>query len=123
VATEVELADIAVRARNMETDGGDALSFFHQDMAFHGAIVAAARNAPLAETHRQYNARLWRARFLSSRQIDRRENTLAEHARIVAALMARDATATATAMRAHLRSTIENIARVHTDGGTKMDGH
>lgn len=123
VATEKELSRIAALARDMEVDGGDALSFFHQDMAFHGAIVAAARNAPLAETHRQYNARLWRARFLSSRQIDRRENTLAEHDRIVTALMARDGAATANAMRAHLRSTIENIARVHADVRTKRDEH
>ena len=123
VATDPELAQIAGLARNMESDGGDALSFFHQDMEFHGAIVTAARNAPLAETHRQYNALLWRARFLSSHQIDRRENTLAEHYRIVTALMARDGAATANAMRAHLRSTIENIARVHADVRTKRDEH
>jgi DNA-binding GntR family transcriptional regulator len=122
VATDADLADIAARARRMETDSGDALTFFHQDMAFHGAIVAAARNAPLAETHRQYNARLWRARFLSSRQIDRRGNTLEEHARIVAALSARDAPTTARALRAHLRSTIDNIARLHLDPGDRTGG-
>jgi len=112
-ATADDLAHIAQRASQMEQTEAAPLDFFHLDMAFHGAIVAAARNAPLAETHRQYNARLWRARFLSSRQIDRRENTLAEHARIVAALLARDAAATSAALRAHLRSTIDNIARVH----------
>lgn len=122
VATDADLADIGAAASRMETDPADALAFFHMDMAFHGAIVAAARNAPLAETHRHYNARLWRARFLSSRQIDRRENTLAEHARIVTALTARDGGATAQALRAHLRSTIENIARVHVDRGPRDAG-
>jgi len=123
VATNAELAHIAKLSHKMEIDSGDALDFFHQDMAFHGAIVNAGHNEPLAETHRQYNARLWRARFLSSRQIDRRGNTLAEHARIVTALMARDGAATANAMRAHLRSTIENIARVHADGRANKDGY
>lgn len=111
VATDAELATIRELAERMEAGDVEPLAFFHLDMDFHGAIVAAARNAPLAETHRQYNARLWRARFLSSRQIDRRDNTLAEHGRIVAALMARDGAATGQALRAHLRSTIENIAR------------
>lgn len=119
VAIDTELAEIIELARTMDNNRGDALSFFHQDMAFHSAIVAAARNKPLAETHRQYNARLWRARFLSSRQIDRRENTLSEHDQIVTALVERDAMATADAMRAHLDSTIENIVRIHSDAQAK----
>lgn len=88
------------------------MEFFHIDMAFHGAIVAAAQNTPLMITHKQYNARLWRARFLSSRQTDRRDNTLAEHDSIETALHARDATATATALRAHLQSTVANLSNI-----------
>ena len=116
VATDEELAAIRDLAERMEAGAGAPLAFFHLDMALHTAIVAATRNAPLAETHRQYNARLWRARFMSSRQIDRRDNTLAEHGRIVAALMARDAAATSAALRDHLRSTIDNITRLHGEG-------
>ncbi len=67
---------------------------------------------PLIETHRQYNARLWRARFLSSQQVDRRGNTLAQHAQIITALSERDANATRRALREHLQSTIANIARI-----------
>ncbi|MCE2523533.1 MAG: GntR family transcriptional regulator [Rhodobacteraceae bacterium] len=88
------------------------LEFFRLDMEFHGAIVTAARNAPLGQTHRQYNARLWRARFMSSRQSDRRANTLAEHCAIVEALSARDSRRTANALRNHLKSTIRNISRI-----------
>lgn len=122
MATDEDLAIIADHARRMDAEGGDPLEFFNKDMAFHSAIVAAARNAPLAETHRQYNARLWRARFMSSRQIDRRANTQAEHARIVNALLARDAATTSQALRAHLRSTIENIARLQAAEDSTRDG-
>ncbi len=41
-------------------DGDDRLSAFRTDMDFHCAIVAAAKNPQLVETHAGYNARLWR---------------------------------------------------------------
>lgn len=116
-AGEAELEAIAALAAQMADGPDDPLDFFHLDMAFHRAIVEAAHNGPLADTHRQFNARLWRARFLSSRQQDRRANTLAEHGRIVAALGARDPAATSDALRAHLRSAIENVARIRKAAG------
>jgi len=122
-ASAAELAAIAEMSAQMETGPDDPLAFFHLDMAFHCAIVAAAHNAPLAETHRQYNARLWRARFLSSRQVDRRANTLSEHGRIVAALGARDAVQTSAALRDHLRSAVDNVARIRkAEGARKSKG-
>ncbi len=90
------------------------LEFFDLDMQFHRKIVKAARNEPLADTHRQYNARLWRARFLSSRQTERRDNTLAEHRTISEALADRNAALTATCLRRHLESTIRNINHLQT---------
>lgn len=100
--------DLAEKSKDL-----DSLTFFQLDMQFHAAIVEASRNEPLIETHRQYNARLWRARFLSSQQVDRRDNTLAQHAQITAALIKRDAMATRRALREHLQSTNTNIARIH----------
>lgn len=114
-----ELAHIADLAARFADGPDDALACFHLDMAFHKAIVDAAHNAPLTETHRQFNARLWRARFLSSRQQDRRANTLAEHGRIVAALAARDPAATSSALRDHLRSAVENVARIRKAVGAR----
>lgn len=116
VALDSEIGAIVEMNRQMWQTPIDCppLEFFHIDMEFHAAIVAAAGNAPLARTHGQYNARLWRARFLSSRQTDRRDNTLAEHDSIVNALSARDATGIATALRAHLQSTVTNLSRIRT---------
>ena len=90
------------------------LDFFRLDMEFHAAIVSSSGNAPLGKTHQQYNARLWRARFLSSRQTDRRANTLEEHCAIFDALSGRNAQETSHALRNHFRSTISNISRIHS---------
>jgi len=117
VATDSEIAEIAKLGQEMakRSDQLEPLDFFQLNMAFHAAIVEASQNEPLIETHRQYNARLWRARFLSSRQVDRRDNTLAQHDDILDALKKRDATATRRALRDHLQSTITNIARIRED--------
>lgn len=120
-ATMAEIAEI-VRLGARMVEGSDKLKpleFFRLDMQFHAAIVEASRNEPLIETHRQYNARLWRARFLSSQQVDRRDNTLAQHAEITDALQKRDAKATRRALRDHLKSTIANIARIRSDQASK----
>lgn len=117
VATDEDIEAITALQRQMQAASPEvpALDFFHLDMAFHARIVEAARNVPLARTHKQYNARLWRARFMSSRQVDRRDNTLAEHAEIAEALSARDATRTARALRQHLQSTVRNLKRMKSE--------
>lgn len=121
-ATDADLARVAelndaMLALSWE---GDPLERFEIDMAFHAAIVEAARNRPLIETHRQYNARLWRARYLSAGLPRNRERTLAEHRSIVEAFCARDPQRTAQALRTHLRSALENLsavlARAKADG-------
>jgi DNA-binding GntR family transcriptional regulator len=103
-ATDAELAEISALNTQMVDApvDTDPLESFRVDMAFHCAIVKAARNPPLIETHRQYNARLWRARFISSRRRLGRDRESATHQDIVDALLARDQKATATALRKHL---------------------
>lgn len=87
----------------------EPLDFFRTDMEMHESIVRSSGNYALIETHRRYNARLWRARFISSRRSEGRDQTLSEHTAIITALTARDADKTATAMRVHLTSAISNI--------------
>ncbi len=113
-ATEAELERIDALHREMlaVSETSEPLAFFDLDMRFHRAIVEAARNAPLAETHSQYNARLFRARFISSRRRVNRDGTLAQHAAIVDALRSRDGTATAMILRHHLDATQVNVAEV-----------
>lgn len=117
MALDEEVDEILQLNDSMQRMPHDApsLEFFDLDMLFHEKIVRAARNEPLADTHRQYNARLWRARFLSSRQTDRRDNTLAEHQAISRALADRNAAMISMSLRRHLESTVQNINRLQAD--------
>lgn len=92
------------------SEGTDPLEFFRIDMAFHTAIVAATRNAPLIRTHKQYHIRLWRVRYHASSKRLKRKLTLDDHGNIVNALRNRDKALTSQILRAHLRRAITNIS-------------
>lgn len=94
----------------------DPIGFFDADMAFHHAIVAASGNLPLAKTHREYNGRLWRARFLTSRVQTDKERILREHEEIVSGLEARDTRWTSAVMDSHLRSANKKIDGILAQG-------
>lgn len=111
-ATEEDIARVVELQQEME-DGAGTLSpieSFQIDMKIHATIVKASGNAPLIDTHRRYNARLWRARFVSSQRRAGREQTFAEHRAIADALTKRDPAAITKALRAHLASAVTNIA-------------
>lgn len=113
--TDDELAEIEKMHEEMlvKAERAEALDFFSLDMAFHNAIVAATRNQPLIKTHAQYNSRLWRVRFVSSRRrVKKRSITLREHTNIVEGLRLRDKEQTSDALEKHLRDAITNIASV-----------
>ncbi len=80
----------------------DPLDAFEVDMSFHRAISEASHNAPLAETHGAYMARLWRSRFLSARAQHNRVRVLDQHAAILSALSERDAARIGTEIKRHL---------------------
>jgi DNA-binding GntR family transcriptional regulator len=110
------IADIEAQMREL-SDQPDALKFFECDMKFHRAIVEAAHNPRLYETHATYNARLWRARFISSRQRFNRERTLSEHRQILEAVLAREPQKASKALRKHLTTTYANIRQVFALAG------
>lgn len=116
-ATDAELAQIeSLQSQMIDLDGpDDGFQRFELDMAFHRAIVAAAHNPPLCETHNQYNTRLWRARFVSSQRKANRQQQMAKHQGIVEALQARDAPTASAALVDHLRNAIGNIEAARAD--------
>lgn len=122
-ATPEEIDAVEALCRRMieTSDRSPPLEFFETDMAFHGAIVRASRNPSLIETHRQYNARLWRARFISSRRRPNRKRTLDQHREIAAAVARRDAAASAAALREHLRTAVTNIDAALADRAARSD--
>ena len=111
-ATDKQLQAIAKLNQRMldKSEEMSSMDFFKTDMDFHASIIVASGNAALIDTHAKYNARLWRARFLSSRRKLGRSTTLQQHQDITDALQARDVKAAATAMRAHIETAIANLA-------------
>ena len=112
--TDEEFAEIeAMHQEMMDTsEDADSLDFFATDMAFHSAIVASTKNLSLIKTHSQYNSRLWRARYMSSRRRLNRPSSMKDHGEIVEGLRARDKGKTANAMRLHLRQAIIRISGI-----------
>lgn len=118
-ATDSETTRVnALNQKMIDTsETADPLQFFRTDMEFHRTLVVAARNVPLLETHARYNARLWRARFISSRSRPDRAGTLEQHSEIAAALTRRDADACAVALGQHLATTVVNIRKTRAQAG------
>lgn len=91
-------------------DHVDALDLFEMDMAFHRMIAEISHNEALAETHRAYLARLWRARFLSAKMRRNRERVVTHHSAITTALRSRDPEAVDVALDMHLGNLAEDIS-------------
>ncbi|MEO1329316.1 MAG: GntR family transcriptional regulator [Pseudomonadota bacterium] len=107
-------ADIAtIRALHEELaeafDIVDPIDAFEIDMRFHVAMVDAANNAALAETHRSYLRRLWRVRFLSASRLRARERVLRQHGAMVEGLERRDAKRVRRQIEAHVGSLLANV--------------
>lgn len=110
-ATQQELDEIEAMHQTMlaNYENADPIKYFQIDMAFHEAIVASTKNPSLIKTHKQYHARLWRARFLSAHRREAREMAMIDHGRIVEGLINRDKLGVSNDMQEHLRRAIDNV--------------
>lgn len=93
-------------------DTADPLDMFEIDMSFHTAIADASKNNALAETHRTFLQRLWRARYMAASQRRNRERVVNEHTLILNALRSRDPNAARAAIDNHLWHLAEDIRKV-----------
>lgn len=116
-ATDAEIDEIAAIQARMEASSGivDEIDLFEIDMEFHVAIVRAAHNVPLAETHQSLLSRLWRARFLGSRVGRDQDRVFAQHNAILAALRQRDSSAFQAELRNHLSILKQQIRRFYQE--------
>jgi len=113
-ASDNDLATIrAINDRMAENyDELDPLDLFEIDMSFHIAIAKASHNQALAETHHDYLARLWRARFLSASQRRNREKVFGHHNAIMDGLESRDPGAVKATLLTHLGDLSKDIRPV-----------
>jgi len=70
---------------------GDLAGYFRHNQMIHMTLVEASGNAVLANTYRQLNANVKRARYMANLSRERWDAALAEHGEILRALEARDA--------------------------------
>lgn len=102
-------------------DTVDPLDMFEIDMSFHRAIAQAAHNDALAEVHRTFLARLWRARYLAAIRRRNRNRVVEHHSEIVRALRARDADRTRKAILTHLGNLQADIIHMIEQERTAAD--
>lgn len=116
-ATDAEIDAIAEIHHRMahDIDSRDPVEQFEMDMAFHRSIALASHNHALADTHGEYLARLWRTRYLTSRQRRNRERVITQHARILAALQSRDRQAIGGAIGTHLDGFFDSIGTLFAE--------
>ncbi len=101
-AAEHEALIAAHRSCEAAAVSGDPDAYFRANERFHDAIYSGSRNGFLAEQARALHNRLKAYRRLQLRVRDRVANSLAEHARIVDALVAGDADGAERFARAHI---------------------
>ncbi|KMK66712.1 GntR family transcriptional regulator [Puniceibacterium sp. IMCC21224] len=113
-ATDAEIEAILAIVEDMSErfETADPLDLFETDMSFHSAIAVASHNAPLAEIHKTFLARLWRARFLSAVKRRNRERVIDHHSMIAQALRARNPLALRDSLGVHLDRLAQDILEV-----------
>jgi DNA-binding GntR family transcriptional regulator len=83
--------------------------YSHDNHALHEAIVALSGNTVLKEVHERLMTRVRRARYMALLSQERWDESVAEHADILAALEARDARRAGEMMHQHVARTGEVV--------------
>jgi DNA-binding GntR family transcriptional regulator len=110
-ATPRHIAEI--RALHAEMLGmharGDLAGYFRHNQAIHLKIVEASGNATLANTYRQLNANVRRARYMANLSKERWDEAVREHEQMLAALEARDVTHLKRLLQDHLANKLASV--------------
>lgn len=88
---------------------GDLAGYFRHNQAIHLKIIEASRNATLANTYRQLNANVRRARYMANLSRERWDAAVREHEQILAALEARDVMRLKQLLEDHLANKLASV--------------
>lgn len=105
------ILDANVAAGRRAAAERDVATLMALDRGFHTTISAAAGNPVLGEILKNLHERAQRVWYVSLRAPEHHQRVVDEHAAIVAALAAHDADAAEAAVRAHIRSFVDNLSR------------
>jgi DNA-binding GntR family transcriptional regulator len=111
-ATDAQIAEVAELHAEMlaRHASGDLAGYFRYNQAIHLKIVEAAANATLAQTYRQLNANVLRARYMAHLSRERWDEAVREHEGILAALRARDPVHLKRRLEAHLAHKLAGVS-------------
>ena len=88
---------------------GDLAGYFRFNQAIHIKLVEASGNEVLAQSYRQLNANVRRARYMANLSRERWDAAVREHEAILAALVARDAPLLQQLLREHLAGKVAAV--------------
>ncbi len=110
-ASEASISEI--RAMHTEMLGmhgrGDLAGYFRFNQRIHLSIVEASGNPVLANTYRQLNANVRRARFMANLSKERWDAAVREHEAILEALERRDITRLKRLLQDHLANKLASV--------------
>jgi DNA-binding GntR family transcriptional regulator len=90
---------------------GDLAGYFRYNQLIHMGIVEASGNPVLANTYRQLNANVKRARYMANLSRERWDAAVAEHEQIIRALERRDAAALRALLADHLSRKLAQVTK------------
>jgi DNA-binding GntR family transcriptional regulator len=110
-ASDAQIAEVAALHAEMvvKHSRGDLASYFRYNQAIHLKIVEASGNATLANTYRQLNANVLRARYMANLTKERWDEAVREHERILAALTSRDVNRLKRLLEDHLAHKLASV--------------
>lgn len=110
-ASEAEIAEI--RALHFEMLAhharGDLAGYFKFNQLIHLKIIEASGNPVLANTYRQLNANVRRARYMANLSQERWDAAVREHEEILGALASRDAARLKRLLAEHLAHKVASV--------------
>ena len=103
-ASDAQISEVAALHGEMVARHarGDLVSYFRHNQAIHLKIVEASGNATLANTYRQLNGNVLRARYMANLTRERWDEAVREHQAILDALKARDVRRLKSLLQDHL---------------------
>lgn len=90
---------------------GDLAGYFRYNQMIHMSLVEASGNATLANTYRQLNAIVKRARYMANLSRERWDAAVAEHEKILNALESRDAGSLKRLLADHLAHKLSQVLK------------
>src|SRR3546814_12528374 len=90
-------------------EAGALRDYFKLNEQIHQLILAAARNPTLAQMQLSLSGRVRRARYMANMSPARWTRAVAEHAKIFAALAARDGQRLAVLLQAHTANKLQTV--------------